>query len=57
MKAGDLVYAIYDLERGLSTVGIVLEVEKDNVKVLWSSPSNPMGWWRKNQLEIMHEGR
>ena len=57
MKVGDLVYAIYDRERGLNCVGIVLEVKRNNALVLWSSEGIPMGWWRENQLEVMHESR
>jgi hypothetical protein len=57
MKAGDLVYAVYDLQRRLGCVGIVLEAKMGEAKVMWSSPSNPIGWWQEHQLEVIGEGR
>ena len=69
MKIGDLVFANYDEERGIQCIGLVLEtrraevrkysnskIEKD-VRVMWSSPSLPTGWWREDQLRVVSEGR
>jgi|7_EtaG_2_1085326.scaffolds.fasta_scaffold19561_5 hypothetical protein len=68
MKRGDLVFALYDEQRGLQCIGLVLEtrraevrkysntkIEKD-LKIMWSSPSSPIGWWREDQLRIVSEG-
>jgi hypothetical protein len=69
MKRGDLVFALYDEQRGMKCIGLVLEtrkaevrkysntmIEKD-VKIMWSSPSSPTGWWREDQLRVVSEGR
>ncbi len=69
MKIGDLVFANYDEQRGIKCIGLVLEtrraevrkysnskIEKD-VKVMWSSASSPIGWWREDQLRLISEGR
>ncbi len=69
MKRGDLVFALYDDQRGMKCIGLVLEtrkaevrkysntmIEKD-VKIMWSSPSSPTGWWREDQLRVVSEGR
>ena len=69
MKRGDLVFALYDEERGLKCIGLVLETRKAEVrkysntkiekdlKVMWSSQSSPIGWWREDQLRIVSESR
>jgi len=69
MKRGDLVFALYDEERGLKCIGLVLETRKAEVrkysntkiekglKVMWSSQSSPIGWWREDQLRLVSEGR
>ena len=69
MKRGDLVFALYDEQRGMECIGLVLEtrraevrkysntkIEKD-LKVMWSSPSSPIGWWREDQLRVVSESR
>ena len=61
MKTGDLVVAIYDEQRGLTCVGVVLQSRPIDyqgsriaeVNVLWSSESNPVGWWRSDQLRVI----
>jgi len=59
MKTGDLVVAIYDEQRGLTCVGMVLQSRpmqgstSAEVNVLWSSKSNPVGWWRSDQLRVI----
>ena len=47
MKVGDLVIALEDERREIQCIGIILEVKEDirEAKVLWSSESNPTGWW------------
>jgi len=69
MKRGDLVVAHYDEQRGLRCIGLVLETRKaevrkyshttreSDIKVMWSSPHSPIGWWREDQLRIVSEGR
>jgi len=68
MKRGDLVVAHYDEQRGIECIGLVLETRKAEVrkysntkiekdlKIMWSSPSSPIGWWREDQLRIVSEG-
>jgi len=58
MKVGDMVVAIYDEQRDITCLGLILAVKTeaytyDDVKVLWSSPSNPIGWWRDDQLRVI----
>ena len=69
MKRGDLVVALYDEQRGIECIGLVLEVRKAEVrkysntkrekdaKIMWSSPSSPTGWWREDQLRLISESR
>jgi hypothetical protein len=69
MKIGDLVFANYDEERGIKCIGLVLETRKAEVrkysntkiekdlKIMWSSPHSPIGWWREDQLRVVSEGR
>ena len=69
MKRGDLVVAHYDQERGIQCIGLVLETRKAEVrkyskttaeidiKVMWSSPSSPTGWWHERQLRLVSESR
>jgi hypothetical protein len=69
MKIGDLVFASYDLERGITCIGLVLEVKKSSVrkysntethsyiKVMWSSKHSLTGWWREDRLRLVSEGR
>jgi len=57
MKIGDLVFANYDEQRGIQCVGLVLEVERREVKVMWSSKHSPTGWWKDHQLRVISEGR
>ena len=69
MKRGDLVVAHYDEQRGLRCIGLVLETKRAevrkysiskieiDVRVMWSSPSSPTGWWREDQLRLLSEGR
>jgi hypothetical protein len=59
MKVGDMVVAIYDEERDITCLGLILTIDAagkyphDDVKVLWSSKSNPIGWWRDDQLRVI----
>ena len=69
MKRGDLVFALYDEQRGIECIGLVLEVRKaevrkysntkieKDVKIMWSSPHSPTGWWREDQLRVVSESR
>jgi|TARA_R110001583_G_scaffold16196_11_gene65797 hypothetical protein len=59
MKVGDLVVAIYDEERDITAIGVILETLEQttpphvDVKVLWSTETNPIGWWRSTQLRVI----
>jgi hypothetical protein len=67
MKIGDLVFANYDQERGITCIGLVLETRRAevrkysnskievDVKVMWSSKHSPTGWWREDQLRLVSE--
>jgi len=50
---GDLVVALYDEERDISCVGIVVEVQSFDCKVQWSSDNNPVGWWQYSKLKVI----
>ena len=50
---GDLVVALYDVERGLSCVGLVTEARGIECKVLWSSENHPVGWWSRSALKVI----
>jgi len=58
MKVGDLVYAKQDLKNGFQVIGLILECRNMHTvhpppecKILWNSETNPVGWWRINQLQ------
>ena len=57
MKIGDLVVALYDEQRGIQCVGLVLEVKRKQVKIMWSSEHSPIGWWEKHQVRVISESR
>jgi len=64
VQVGDLVYAPYDRKRGFDVVGLVLATDnyegvksQEHFKILWSSPSSPIGWWRRDQLKVYCERR
>jgi hypothetical protein len=57
MKIGDLVVALYDEQRGIRCVGLVLEERRRGVKIMWSSEHSPIGWWEKHQVRVISEGR
>ncbi len=58
MKVGDLVVAIYDMERGIHCVGLVTDInnsEHHNIKVHWCSNTRHSvgnyGWWIQEKLK------
>ena len=60
MKVGDLVYARQDLKNGFQCIGLILDQRLiggtdlghwEEFKILWNSETNPIGWWRINQLQ------
>ena len=70
MKRGDLVVALYDEQREIKCIGLVLETQiaeirryssplaqAKDVKVMWSSEHSPTGWWREDQLRVVNEGK
>jgi hypothetical protein len=50
---GDLVVALHDVERDISCVGLVMETRGIECRVLWSSESNPVGWWQRSKLKVV----
>jgi hypothetical protein len=50
---GDLVVALYDEQRDIFCVGLVMETKGIECKVLWSSESNPIGWWPRQSLKVI----
>jgi len=50
---GDLVVALYDEERDISCVGLVTETKGIECKILWSSDSDPIGWWPRISLKVV----
>jgi hypothetical protein len=39
LKVGDVVQHHYDIKRGFTTLGLVQEVDKSSVRVIWASQS------------------
>ena len=52
-STGDLVVALYDVERDISCVGLVTETKGIECKVMWSSDSVPIGWWPRIRLKVV----
>ena len=52
-SVGDVVVALYDVERDISCVGLVMETKGIECKVLWSSENNPVGWWARQALKVV----
>ena len=50
---GDLVVALYDVERDISCVGLVMETKGIECRVQWVSESNPVGWWQRSKLKVV----
>tara|TARA_R110000824_G_scaffold5313_3_gene24662 strand:+ start:3661 stop:3885 length:225 start_codon:yes stop_codon:yes gene_type:complete len=50
---GDLVVALYDEQRDIFCVGLVMETKGIECKVLWSSESQPKGWWARQALKVI----
>jgi len=50
---GDLVVALYDEQRDISCVGLVMETKGIECKILWSSENNPVGWWQRSKLKVV----
>jgi hypothetical protein len=50
---GDLVVALYDVERDISCAGLVTETKGIECKILWSSENNPAGWWPRISLKVI----
>ena len=55
LRPGDLVVALYDEERGITCVGLVVETAANECKILWSSENSPIGWWKRSELKIISE--
>jgi hypothetical protein len=49
---GDLVVAIYDKQRDISCVGLVMERAANQCRILWSSENRPIGWWNCSELKV-----
>ena len=52
---GDLVIAKEDTRRGILCLGIVLQCRGIECQVMWGSTSLPVGWWKRNHLEVVNE--
>ena len=52
-SVGDLVIALYDELRDISCAGLVMETRGIECKILWSSESNPIGWWPRTKLKVI----
>jgi hypothetical protein len=50
---GDLVVALYDEQRDISCVGLVMQTRGSGCKVLWSSENSPVGWWQRSKLKVV----
>jgi len=50
---GDLVVALYDEERDIACVGMVMETRGIECRVQWYSESNPIGWWPRTSLKVV----
>jgi hypothetical protein len=50
---GDLVIAIYDKQRDISCVGLVMERAANQCRILWSSENSPIGWWNCSELKVI----
>ena len=61
-KIGDLVYHDEDKKRGITCVGVVLEIRdelrdkiKTDVRVMWASDGVVDSWHRAYKLEVINE--
>jgi len=50
---GDLVVALYDVERDISCAGVVMEIADKECRILWSSENSPIGWWNCSELKVI----
>jgi len=65
VKVGDLVYAKQDLKNGFQVIGLILAQRLlsgpdefghwEEFKILWNSETNPIGWWKIYQLQLVIE--
>lgn len=51
---GDLVVALLDEQRGTKCIGLVLDCRGVECRIKWGSRSDPIGWWRRDQLRVVH---
>jgi len=56
-EPGDLVVALYDEERDITCIGLVLACRGIECRILWGSESHPLGWWARSALKVIHETR
>jgi hypothetical protein len=50
---GDLVVALYDVERDISCVGLVMETRGIECNVLWAG-IGARGWWQRSKLKVVN---
>ena len=55
-RVGDLVVSLYDEQRGLRCVGLVLRCRGTECLIKWGSRSDPIGWWRRSQIRVVSRG-
>jgi len=63
-KVGDLVYHTDDKKKGITCVGVVLEIRdelrdkiKTDVRVMWATDDVSDSWHRAYKLEVINESR
>jgi len=56
-SVGDLVVALYDERRGLKCIGLVLCCRGVECKIKWASRSDPIGWWRRDQIRVVYAAK
>ena len=52
-SVGDLVVALYDEQRDISCVGLVMETKGIECRIQWVSENNPVGWWQRSKLKVV----
>ncbi len=52
-ETGDLVQAKQDIKNGFEVTGLIIECHGVNCLVWWSTDSEPIGWWRRDQLKVV----
>ncbi len=56
-KVGDLVRAKGDIKRGITCIGIILNIVGFECYVMWGSKNHrpPRGWWKQTKLVVVND--